>query len=67
LEVFDRLLDAVNTIDNNEQIVESIENMKKSISQQDGSFKSAYNKFMECAANHMTVLLPFIQELTKFF
>jgi len=67
LEVFDKLLDAVNIIENNEQIVESIEDMKKSISRQDGSFKSTYNKFMECAADHMTVLLPFIQELTKFF
>ncbi len=61
LEVFDKLLDAVNIIENNEQIVESIEDMKKSISRQDGSFKSTYNKFMECAADHMTVLLPFIQ------
>ena len=91
MEVFDKLLDAVNIIENNEQIVESIEDMKKSISRQDGSFKSTYNKFMEwfnyiglifvalllipniifafmeCAADHMTVLLPFIQELTKFF
>ena len=28
LEVFDKLLDAVNIIENNEQIVESIEDMK---------------------------------------
>lgn len=67
LEIFDKLLKAVEAIENNEEMIKSIENMRESVSQQDGSFKTAYNKFMEAAANHMTVLLPFIQELTKFF
>lgn len=66
-EIFDKLLKAVEAIENNEEMIKSIENMRESVSQQDGSFKTAYNKFMEAAANHMTVLLPFIQELTKFF
>ena len=67
LEIFDKLLKAVEAIENNEEMIKSIENMREAVSQQDGSFKTAYNKFMEAAANHMTVLLPFIQELTKFF
>lgn len=67
LEIFDRLLKAVEAIENNEEMIKSIENMREAVSQQDASFKTAYNKFMEAAANHMTVLLPFIQELTKFF
>ncbi len=67
LEIFDKLLKAVEAIENNEEMIKSIENMRESVSQQDGSFKTAYNKFMEAAANHMTVLLPFIQELTMFF
>ena len=67
MEIFDKLLKAVEAIENNEEMIKSIENMRESVSQQDGSFKTAYNKFMEAAANHMAVLLPFIQELTKFF
>lgn len=67
LEVFDQLLEAVKTIEDNENIVKCVEDMRKSVYQQDGTFTSAYNKFMEAAANHMTVLLPFIQELTHFF
>lgn len=67
LEIFDKLLKAVEAIENNEEMIKSIENMREAFSQQDGSFKTAYNKFMEAAANHMTILLPFIQELTKFF
>ena len=62
-EIFDKLLKAVEAIENNEEMIKSIENMRESVSQQDGSFKTAYNKFMEAAANHMTVLLPFILEL----
>ena len=67
LEIFDKLLKAVETIENNEEMIKSIEAMKESVSRQDGCFADAYNRFIACAADHMTLLLPFVQGLTQFF
>ena len=67
LEIFDKLLKAVETIENNEEMIKSIEDMKESVSRQDGCFADAYNRFIACAADHMTLLLPFVQGLTQFF
>jgi hypothetical protein len=48
---------------NNSEIISAINEMEKNVGKQ--SFKDSYNKFIQNAANHMTLMTPFIPVLTE--
>ncbi len=61
-EIFDEILDIAKDIENNQEILTAISKMRQTAGQK--SFLSAYNNFIQSAANHMTVFAPFIPALT---
>ena len=46
------------------KILEKLELLESSLHQGDGSFQERYKEFMSAAANHMTIIAPFIPALT---
>lgn len=65
LAVFDTLLSIAEQIQNNDEIIKSIIEMKNSVNDK-ASFKEKYNNFIQSAAAHMTLFAPLIAELTKY-
>lgn len=64
LELFDKLLEAAQSITENQEIIASIEAMKSAIEHQNHkSYLSYYQQFIGIVANHMAVFGPFMQPL----
>lgn len=61
---FDELYTTIESISNNADILEGIKELQASA--KDPSFKEKYINFVSVAADHMTVLAPFIPFLTSF-
>lgn len=63
-EVFDKIQDIIKTqIDNNENLLKSLEDLKSSKGKP--SFTHKYQAFINAAASHMTLIAPFIPALTQ--
>ena len=63
--VFDELIDVVKGIQGNSEMIASIIQMKNSVNDKE-SFRNKYIRFVQIAADHMTLLAPFIPSLTRF-
>lgn len=63
--VFNKLREIAHTLPNESQhiIIENIDEMEESCGK--NNFKENYNKFIQIAANHMTLFAPFIPMLTE--
>ena len=61
-DIFDKLTELANTIQDNEEILETIKAMKYDVDKP--SFTERYNSFIQSAANHMTIFAPIIPTLS---
>lgn len=63
--VFDEAIKAIETsTDTNEDLIRSVAEMKQHAGT--GSFSKSYVNFMSLAANHVTILAPFLERIAKF-
>jgi hypothetical protein len=68
LEEFDKLIEFTTLLSINNEILQKIKEMKSVIEKGNKTkFKEKYDAFMQSAADHITVLDPFIRFLTKLF
>ena len=65
LSVFDELIEAVKKIQNSNEMIAKIEQMKASVHDKE-SYRQKYCDLIQIAAAHMTIIAPFIPALTKF-
>lgn len=63
-EIFVKLKEIANSISDGVGILNSISEMEKSVKKDE--FRDNYSKFIQIAANHMTLFSPFIPLLTSF-
>lgn len=61
-EVFDNIRNIIRTQIQDESLIVKVNEMESNVGK--SSFKDSYNKFIMSAANHMTILSPFIPILT---
>lgn len=67
-ELFAEILKAVAAIDNQtrrDAISSAVSDMAAAQARNDGSFKEKYQNFMAAAADHVTIIAPFLPALTK--
>lgn len=62
ISLMETLKKLANGLENEQEIVKSIENMKANIGKK--SFAEKYNAFIQNVANHMTIFAPFIPALS---
>lgn len=67
IEVFERMLEVASSIveDEKKDIIMAIEDMRNDLGKP--TLKEKYYKFIEVAANHMTLFAPFIPVITEMF
>lgn len=65
-DIFNKLLQIAQQINNNEAIIKSIIDMRNAVNDKE-TFKEKYNDFIQSAAAHMTIFVPLISEITKLF
>lgn len=62
-KIFNELRSAINEIDDSAELLKATDNLEDSIGKPD--FLEHYNKFIQAAANHMTIIAPFLPAITS--
>jgi hypothetical protein len=62
-KIFNELRSVINEIDNSTELLKAMNDLENSIGKSD--FLEYYSKFIQAAANHMTIIAPFLPAITS--